>query len=191
VFEIEVKVLVADLKPIRDKLLAMGAVLVKEQHNEVNTLYDLRNRALYGKRQALRLRMAGKKAYLTFKGTPRKSRKYKVREEFETEVKNPRHLQKILKALGFVPVFRYEKLRTVLKKGPLKICLDETAAGNFIEFEGERQKIAQFSKRLRIPKKDWIKLDYIQLLQMAGKEGRAPYPSSFPSPAPSSGSPSL
>lgn len=189
-FEIEVKVPVADLRPVRDRLLALGAILVKERHAEVNTLYDLRNRALCRKRQALRLRMAGKKAYLTFKGTPRKSRKYKVREEFETEVKNPRHLQKILKALGFVPVFRYEKLRTVLKKGPLKICLDETAAGNFIEFEGEREKIAQFSKRLRISKKDWIKLDYIQLLQKAGKEGWTPYPSSFPSPAPSSGSPS-
>jgi len=187
VLEIEVKVRVSALGPVRSQILALGAVEVKSPYHEMNVLYDFKNRALFKKRHALRLRTAGKKAFLTFKGEPRKSRKYKIREEFETEIRNPRHARKILKALGFVEIYRYEKRREVFKKGTLTICLDETAAGPFIEFEGEREKIARFSKLLKIPKKDWIKLNYIQLLQNAGKEGSPSYSSSLPSPTSSPG----
>jgi len=187
VLEIEVKVRVPDLGPVRSRILTLGAVRIKERYHEMNVLYDFRDRALFKKRHALRLRTAGKKAFLTFKGEPRKSRKYKIREEYETEIKNPRHTRKILKALGFVEAFRYEKHREVFRKGTLTICLDETAAGLFIEFEGEREKIARFSQLLKIPKKDWIKLDYVQLSQNAGKEGSPSYSSSLPSPTSSTG----
>lgn len=185
--EIEIKVRIPDLKPVRARLLELGAVLIRDRHHETNTLYDFRDGALYEKQQALRLRTIGRKAYLTFKGTPQKSRRFKVREEFETEVNNGRHLRLALKALGLVPVFSYEKRRTVLKKGRLKICLDETAAGCFIEFEGDREKIVRFAKLLKIPRKDWIKLDYVQLLKMAGKGGGNPYSSSLSPPMGSSG----
>ena len=185
--EIEIKVRVPDLKPVRARLLELGAVLIRDRHHETNTLYDFRDGALYGKQQALRLRTIGRKAYLTFKGTPQKSRRFKVREEFETEVNNGRHLRLALKALGLVPVFSYEKRRTVLKKGRLKICLDETAAGCFIEFEGDREKIVRFTKLLKIPRNDWIKLDYVQLLKMAGKGGGNSYSSSLSPPMGSSG----
>jgi len=187
VLEIEIKVRVPDLKTVRARLLELGAVLIRARHHETNTLYDFRDGALYGKQQALRLRTIGRKAYLTFKGTPQKSRRFKVREEFETEVNNGRQLQLALKALGLAPVFSYEKRRTVLKKGRLKICLDETAAGCFIEFEGDREKIVRFTKLLKIPRNDWIKLDYVQLLKMAGKGGGNPYSSSLSPPTGSSG----
>lgn len=167
--EIEVKARVSDLAALRKRLLELGADLVRERHAEVNVLYDFRSRDLLANRQALRLRTSGKKAYLTFKGAPRKSRRFKVREEFETEVKRPEYLRKILKGLGLIPVFRYEKRRTVFRKGTLKICLDETGAGNFAEFEGEREKIVRFSKVLGVPRTDWIKQDYVQLLIEAGK----------------------
>jgi len=187
VLEIEIKVRVPDLKTVRARLLELGAVLIRERHHEKNTLYDFRDGSLYGKQQALRLRTIGRKAYLTFKGTPLKSRRFKVREEFETEVKNGRQLQLTLKILGLVPVFSYEKRRTVFKKGPLKICLDETVAGSFIEFEGDREKIVRFAKLLKIPRNDWIKLDYPQLLKMAGKGGAGPYSSSLSPPLGSAG----
>ncbi|MDP2914570.1 MAG: class IV adenylate cyclase [Candidatus Aminicenantes bacterium] len=185
--EIEIKVRVPDLKPVRARLLELGAVPIRERYRETNTLYDFRDGALYGKQQALRLRTIGRKAYLTFKGTPQKSRRFKVREEFETEVKNGRQLRLVLKALGLVPVVSYEKQRTVFKKGRLKICLDETAVGSFIEFEGDREKIVRFAKLLKIPRNDWIKLDYIQLLKMAGKGGAGPYSSSLAPPMGSEG----
>jgi adenylate cyclase class 2 len=188
VLEIEVKVPSPDLKAARERLAALGAVLVRERHREENILYDRKDGELGSGRRALRLRTAGRKSYLTYKGAPQKSRKYKVREEFETEVKNIGQTRKILAGLGYRPVFRYEKRRTVLRIKTLRICLDETAAGTFLEFEGEREKIAKVSKQLGIPKKDWIKLDYIALLIQAGKGGILPYSSSFSSPPTGSGS---
>lgn len=169
--EIEVKVKVEDLRPFQEQLVAMGGRLVKERALEENTLYDFRPPKLVGKKQALRLRTVRKKTFLTFKGTPLKSRKFKMRQEFETELKNRKQAQKILNALGLVPGFRYAKHRTVFRVGRLKICLDETAVGSYLEFEGKREEIAKVARKLRIPKSRWIKTDYIQLLKKSGKKG--------------------
>jgi adenylate cyclase class 2 len=187
VLEIEIKVRVSDLKPVRTRLLELGAVLVRERHHEKNTLYDSSGGSLRKKHQALRLRTVGRKATLTFKGAPQKSRRFKIREEFETEVRNGRQLRLILKALELRPVFSYEKRRTVFKKGTLKICLDEIAAGCFIEFEGDREKIVRFAKLLKIPKSEWIKESYVRILKKEGKGGSGPYSSSLSPPMGSSG----
>jgi adenylate cyclase class 2 len=165
--EIEVKIRVDDIKKTREKILELGAKLEKERFYEENTLYDFTSKTLYKKRQALRLRKINKKSFLTFKGAPQKSRKFKIREEHETEVKNEKQLRKILKSLGFVPIFNYEKHRTVCRKKNLKISLDETSVGNFIELEGKREEIVKFATALGVSKKEFIKLDYIQLIKEA------------------------
>jgi predicted adenylyl cyclase CyaB len=170
VLEIEVKIKVENLESLRQNLLSLGARLERERFSEDNTLYDFHSRSLYQKRCALRLRLVGKKAFLTFKGTPQKSRSFKVREEFETEIRDEKQIKKILRALGFVPVFSYQKHRTLFRTSRLKICLDETAAGNFCEFEGERSDIIKFVKKLGSSRADLIKLDYVQLLQRTGKK---------------------
>jgi adenylate cyclase class 2 len=170
VLEIEVKVKVEDLQPIRNQLLAQGAQLERERTLEDDVFYDFRPPVLLRKKHALRLRTVKKKAFLTFKGTPQKSRKFKVREEHETEVKNVKQTKRILKALGFGPVFRFAKYRTVFKIGPLKVCLDETPIGFFVEFEGERENIARLAKRLQIPKARWVKTDYVRLMKNRGKK---------------------
>lgn len=168
--EIEVKVRVKDLEAFREALLKSGAQIVKERYSEENTLYDFPSRTLYKKRSALRLRTAGKKIFLAFKGAPQKSRRFKVREEFETEVKNEKQVRKILHSLSLNPVFSYQKFRTVYRKGRLNICLDETAAGYFCELEGEKNEIIKFAKTLGFSRADLIKLDYVQLLQKQGKK---------------------
>jgi adenylate cyclase class 2 len=168
VTEIEVKVRVEDLAALRARVLSLGAVVWKERHFEENTLYDFRDGRLAGRSEALRVRKIGRKAFLTFKGAPQKSRKFKIRTEYETEARNPRDLVRILQALGYIPTVRYEKHRTVLRKGTLEICLDETRAGTFVEFEGEREKIARMARTLDLPKKDWIRKSYIALLMEAG-----------------------
>lgn len=167
--EIEIKFEIDDPGTFRKKILAAGATLKKERYREENILYDFRSHELEHKIQALRLRLAGKKAFLTFKGAPEKSRRFKIREEFETEVKNVKHLKCILKKLGLIPTFRYIKFRTVFQKGKLKICLDETPIGNFCELEGERSEIVRFARSLGVTNQDFIKLDYIQLFKMAAK----------------------
>jgi len=161
--EIEVKIRLEDLEKMRDAVLKLGAQPDKERFCEANTLYDFPSHVLHHKRCALRLRKVPSKAFLTFKGAPQKSRRFKVREEFETEVKNEKHLRKILRSLGLIPVFSYQKFRTVYRKGRLKICLDETEVGDFLELEGERNEIAKFARSLGFSRADLIKKDYVEL----------------------------
>jgi len=169
--EIEVKIRLKDPARIREAVLNLGGRLEKERFREDNALYDFPSRALQQKKCALRVRRAARKTFLTFKGTPQKSRRFKVREEFETEVKNEKDLRKILRSLGLVPVFRYQKFRTVYRKGRLKICFDETAVGDFLELEGERNEIMKWARALGFGRADLIKKDYVELLR-EGKDAR-------------------
>ena len=169
--EIEVKVRVKDVAAMRQAILRSGAQLEKERTPEENTLFDLRSHVLTSKKCALRLRRAGRKVFLTFKGAPQKSRRFKVREEHETEVRDEKALRRILRGLGFVTVFRYEKSRTLFRKGRLRIALDETPAGVYCEFEGEKSDIVRYARTLGFTSADMIKQDYIQILQRLGKKG--------------------
>jgi adenylate cyclase class 2 len=163
--EIEVKIEVKDIDQIKEKITSIGAKLVKNRFLEENTLYDFPTQSLYNQRQALRLRIANKKTFLTFKGAPQKSRKFKIRKEYETEVKSGKDMKKILKELRLVPTIRYKKYRSIYRMNRLKICLDETSFGTFVELEGERNEIVKAANALGFKKKDFIKSDYIQLMK--------------------------
>lgn len=162
--EIEVKIRIEDPEGMTRKLLEQGAKLDKDRYFEENTLYDFPDRNLTKRHQALRLRKIKKKTYLAFKGSPEKSRKFKIREEYETEVKNIMQIKKIMKSLGLVPCFQYEKYRTVFRKKNLKVCLDETPVGDFLEIEGKQTQIVRFTQSLGFKKKNFIKKDYVALL---------------------------
>ncbi len=165
--EIEVKVPAEDLAAVRARLLGLGAVVLQERHLEENTLYDFRSGDLVRRKEALRLRTRGRKTELTYKGAPHRSRRFKIRREFETEVRKAGQVRKILKALGLVPVFSYAKHRAVLKLDRVRLCLDETAAGNFLELEGERNRITALLKKLSIPARMMMKKDYVEMLRRA------------------------
>ncbi|MEN6312240.1 MAG: class IV adenylate cyclase [Acidobacteriota bacterium] len=176
--ETEIKIRIRDVKAIREKLLARGAVLARDRILEDNVLYDFPSGALKSGRSALRLRKAGRRTTLTFKGSPQKSRSFKVREEFETVVGNAGQLRRILKALGLQPALSYRKHRTHFRKGRLAVCLDETSVGAFLELEGERHEIVRFARALGFDRADFIQTDYVELLELekekaaekAGKE---------------------
>ncbi len=163
--ETEVKIRISSLKDTRQKLLALGCLIDRDWYREWNALYDFADGRLETARQALRLRRIGRKAFITFKGQPLKSRSFKVRQEYESEVKNFRHFKKILLKLGLRPVFEYRKKRMLLRKDRVKICLDETEVGNFIELEGKRSDIVRLAARLGFSRKDFIKLDYAQMIK--------------------------
>ncbi len=162
--EIEVKVRVTDGAAMRQAILNTGGRLEKDRYPEENTLFDLPSRSLTAKGCALRLRRVGRKAFLTFKGPSQKSRRFKVREEHETEVRDEKQLRGILRSLGYVAVFRYQKFRTTFRRGRVRIMLDETAAGCFCEFEGERSDITKYTRLLGFSSGDLIKQDYVQIL---------------------------
>ncbi len=201
--ETEIKFRAADLGLVRSRLLEMGAVLVRERHREDNRLYDFRGGTLAAGRSALRLRTAGRKATLTFKGQPQASRRFKIRPEYETAVGDAAAVSRILKGLGLRPVFRYVKQRTELRLGRVHVCLDELAIGTFVELEGPRPHIARLARKMNVPSGEWIRTGYPQLLRAAGylhgtahssSRSAAPgssgssssSPSSSPSPASSS-----
>ena len=169
--EIEVKIRIDDPKTAREKVIGLGAVLVRDRHLETNGLFDFDPGTLHAGRRALRLRMAGKRATLTFKGEPRKSRSFKVREEFETQVRDPKAMRKILKALGLKETFSYKKHRTVLRKSRLTIAIDETTVGNFIELEGERHEITKFARALGYGRADFITRSYVGMIRDQEKAG--------------------
>ena len=120
--EIEVKIRIEDVKAVREKLLGLGAVVARERHLEENVLFDFDPPSLHPARRALRLRMAGRRATLTFKGEPRKSRSFKVREEFETQVEAQG------KGLSAGQRQRIAIARAVIRDTPILI-LDEPTAG--------------------------------------------------------------
>jgi len=163
--EIEVKIRIEDPQRVREKLLQSGSVLHKERHFEDNIIWDFPDKSLFNKKSVLRLRKSGEKAFLTFKGPQQKSRKFKVREEFETEVKNPKQTIKILQSLGYRIAFRYQKHRAVFHTKKLVICLDETRIGHFLELEGDRSDIVRFTEILGYSKREFIKTDYPELFK--------------------------
>lgn len=163
--EIEVKIRLKDLAETGQQIARLGANLVKERFREDNVFYDSFPPSLTPKQCGLRLRQMGRKTFLTFKAAPQKSRRFKVREEFETEIKNEKAMRHILRCLGLRPIFRYQKFRTIYRKGGLKICLDETAVGNFLELEGERNEIMKVARALGFNRTNLIKKDYVELLR--------------------------
>ncbi|MBN2264302.1 MAG: class IV adenylate cyclase [Candidatus Aminicenantes bacterium] len=162
--EIEVKIRIDDPKAARASILALGAAVARDRHLETSVLYDFAPPVLGASRRVLRLRTAGRRATLTYKGEPRKSRSFKVREEHETQVRDPKAARRILSALGLKEVFRYRVHRTVFQKSRLTICVDETAAGSFIELEGERHEIVRFARSLGFGRTDFITRSYVELL---------------------------
>jgi predicted adenylyl cyclase CyaB len=171
--ETEVKIRIQDALDMRRRLLDLGCTVSNERFFESDTFYDLSGEPLARSRGALRLRTIGKRSWLTFKGAPRKARSFKVREEHESEIRNPAEFRKILKALGFHPVFKYGKRRTHLRIGRLRICLDETSIGNFIELEGKRAEIVRFAKQLGYRRTDFITLDYVRMVREAADAAKA------------------
>lgn len=171
--ETEIKIRIRDLQAVREKLQALGATIVRERVLEENTLYDFPEGTLKSGRRALRLRKSGKRATLTFKGSPQKSRSFKVREEFETGVGDWGQLRKILKALGLQPTFSYRKHRTLFRKERLAVSLDETPVGDFLELEGKRHEITRFVRALGFGRADFIQADYVELIDRETKQRQA------------------
>jgi adenylate cyclase class 2 len=128
----------------------------------MNTLYDLPGQPLRRQGQLLRLRKYGSQWLLTHKakGT---TGLHKTRLENETKVADGKKMEVILLALGYRPVFRYEKFRTEWSDARGKVVLDETPIGNFGEIEGPPRWIDRTARLLGIRRSDYITQTYAGL----------------------------
>ena len=167
-WETEVKISTPDISAIRKRLRELGFSLFHRRTLEDNTLFDTPDRSLRKVRSILRLRRYGSHWEVTFKGTPVADPLYKSRLEVEFGVEAPQPIRAMFEALGFSPVFRYQKYRSQyapLPKGgrrrafPL-VALDETPIGNFMEIEGSRSSIDKLARQLGYSRSDYSTASY-------------------------------
>ncbi len=140
--ERELKIAVADLEPVRERLQALGAQAQSALGDERNWVFDRGADTpgeLLGSGRLLRLRSDPSGHRLTYKGVARfggSSGALKEREEREVRVDDLGQARALLLGLGYRVVRRYEKRREEWRLGGSTVALDETPIGAFVEVEG-------------------------------------------------------
>jgi adenylate cyclase class 2 len=174
-YETEIKLKVSNPESVKRRLAALGFCVLKRRYFESNYLFDFPNRKLRKAGGLLRLRFVPAGALLTFKGPPLRSRDYKVRNEYETEVADGKTLWRVLEGLGLRETFRYEKYRTVFGRkshgnwaalaNPAsgELVYDETPIGNYLELEGPKGWIDAVAAGLGFRRQDYVTASYVRL----------------------------
>ncbi len=162
--ENEIKLAVQDAAEARARLRRAGFRVSKRRVFESNTCFDTRRRALLAEGALLRVRSAGPRATLTYKGPPDAEAKHKSREELEVEIQDADGLSAILLRLGFWPVFLYEKYRTEFRQpGGGMAMLDETPIGVYLELEGAAEWIDRTAAAMGFAENEYIRASYAGL----------------------------
>jgi adenylate cyclase class 2 len=162
--ETEIKLHVDSLENALAMIERRGFRVARERVFESNTIYDTSGGRLRAAGELLRLRQVGSGGLLTFKGRGEAGR-HKARPEIETEVHDPAAAAKILEAVGFRPVFRYEKYRTEYDRSDAEgsLVLDETPIGVYIELEGDPRWIDSVAAELGFSESDYLTASYGKL----------------------------
>jgi adenylate cyclase, class 2 len=171
--ETEIKFRVANVKGVLRKLREAGFHLETRRTHEMNTLYDLPGEKLRKQKQLLRLRKYGKKWKLTHK-SGKKTGRHSSRDELETEVADGKPTEAILRALGYAPSFRYEKLRAEWSDGKGQVVVDETPIGNFCEIEGSPRWIDATARKLGVKHDQYIMKNYASLFHDWKRKTKSP-----------------
>jgi adenylate cyclase, class 2 len=175
--ETEVKIRVLDREALERKLPALGFARVTARTLERNTLYDTPDRRLRNSRQILRIRQYGSKWVVTHKSVPSgqiEEGPHKNRVETETVVEDGPVLGKVFEALGFSPVFVYEKWRTEWADQQGHCVLDETPLGLYAELEGPSDWIDATAQKLGIGESEFITLSYGRIFECWRDETGSP-----------------
>jgi adenylate cyclase class 2 len=167
--ETEVKIRVADREALEQKLPVFGFARITERTLERNTLYDTPDRRLRNSRQILRIRQYGSKWVVTHKCVPAgftEEGPHKNRVETETLVEDGPVMGKVFEALGFGPVFVYEKWRTEWADQLGHCVIDETPLGVYAELEGPGEWIDATASKLGIQESEFITLSYGRIFEL-------------------------
>lgn len=168
--EIEIKLPFDDIDDAKQQVVSLGGEIDRERHFEENLVFDTESGDLRKQGVLLRLRIVGARpgvpapatATLTFKGKVDLSGGVRNREEIESTIQEPEHLIRIFSNLGYYPIFRYQKYRTVyhIPNVPLEFCVDETPIGNYVELEGEIDAIHDYASKLGFRKDQYVTESY-------------------------------
>jgi adenylate cyclase class 2 len=165
--ETELKLRIPATGPFRPLLEALGFREVFPPQSEFSVLWD-RQGELRAGGSALRTRAYAGLARLTWKGPKVPDALLKIRPEHETGVEDPAALEAILRALGYEPVLRMEKVRAVWERPELEACLDETPFGCYLELEGDPQAICVAMEGLGLAPDRAETRSYPELYRMNG-----------------------
>lgn len=163
--EIEAKFKVEDIDRLKSRLLELGLKSSGEelQHSIVFDYPDGRFRKDW---TVFRLRKNGDKGRITFK-EPDEGKLASVRKEIEIKVSDFENTKHIIRKLGFVESFVYEKFRENFFGEGFVISVDRNPfIGNYFEIEaGSEDRFMEVMKILGLNKEDVIKDNYRQVFE--------------------------
>jgi adenylate cyclase class 2 len=168
--EIEAKMKVDSLDPVRERLKAAGASPIGE-YLETNTFFDTDDRSLLAADQGLRIRRARVQSSgeefvtITFKG-PRQHGKLKSREEIELTVGSFDAASRLLESLAYRRVMSFQKKRQSWKLKDCRVELDELPQlGVYVEIEGPSEDaVLNIRELLQLHDRGLVKASYVALL---------------------------
>ncbi len=174
--EIEAKLRVEALDPVRHRLQSLGAAPLGVVL-ETNEIFDRDDGSLRAMGCGLRIRSTledgtGRQAAtLTFKG-PIALGKFKTREEQEVEVSDAAATSRILRGLGFIRMLWYQKRRESWTLDECRVELDEPPhIGLFVEIEGPGETaIAAVRDKLGLQTAIHETASYVRMLYAYCKE---------------------
>jgi adenylate cyclase, class 2 len=159
--EVEIKLAIDDLARARNLLRKNGFHIKRRRVFERNILFDHPGTTLRNSGRMLRLREAGGRATLTYKGPGNAGGPHKSREELEVILPNAEEFARLLERLDYVPIFEYQKYRTEYEKGRSGVVtLDETPVGNYLEVEGPPDWIDKTAEALGFQHQDYLTASY-------------------------------
>lgn len=169
--EVELKVRVPALAPVREKLAAAGAVC-SERTREHDVYYNAPHRDFGTTDEALRVRYSNGGCAVTYKGPKRRDSPVKTREELTEPLGSGASFEGILRRLGFVPVACVDKVREYYLFRETSVALDEVAGlGTFVEIEavtdGTADHIAAVARELGVDGTP-IQTSYLEMLLAKG-----------------------
>lgn len=181
--EQEVKLAFASPEAARQAVQRAGGRLVRSRRLIDDRLFDDLEGTLAESGSALRLRLDGERAFVTWKG-PAERGPVKSREELETQVHDGQTLFAMLNALGYQQRFRSQKYREDYDLLGAAVTVDETPFGCFVEVESTPALIATVSETLGRSPADYRLESYPTLWRRwCAANGRPPVDMLFEHPA--------
>ena len=164
--EIEVKFPLRDRRELVHKLHDVGGTLLYPETFEDNIVLDRRGE-LRTKGALLRVRKFGKYSIATYKGPMSIEGGIKSREEVQTGVESFELAIQIFDALGYKPVFRYQKFREVWRVRETEVVIDRTPIGEYFEIEGAMDRIRDLAGQLGMNMDQALRQTYADLYRQA------------------------
>ncbi len=190
--ETEIKIRLSDPAAFLRKISAMEHSELSDRHFEDNYLLDFSDGRMYARMSLVRVRLTGKKSWITYKGPPRAGGIFKTREELEVAVEDGTIALHIMENLGMQVTFRYQKYRQEYalavpdRQGEsVHVALDETPVGCFAEFEGSEEGIRAVAAAAGFDESMFLRSSYYSIyVQSCIERGETPSHMLFPEEQP-------